>query len=551
MRARSASWYCAACGARAGSPGACPLDGQALRAADDLLGQVAGNYTLVARLGAGGMGEVVLGVNPDIGARVAIKLLHATAAVGAGGLERFRIEARAANRIEHEGVVRIVDAGRLDNGRAFLVMELLEGASLATTLARTRLSSTRAIEIVDAILDIVTAAHAKHTVHRDLKPANVFVMSSGRVRVLDFGIAKLLDDASSVTRTGAMVGTPGYMAPEQIRGGAVDGRTDLYAIGVILFELLTGARPFHGSTPFVVAQAHVTQPVPHLPAGFPPALDAVIARALAKTPEARFATASEMRAALREASPASGGVGPSRARTRWPLLAVGGGLVTAAVIAGAVAMLPSSEPATATSASVSPASSAPAPASAATSAPTPAPAPTPTPAPAPGPAPVSAPSPTPAPSPAPTPAPAKSKAGEHHRATPDRFASPHGGTKASASASKPQKPAPVAPKPADAPITSPPVDTAKGAAEPALPPRCEEYLRRFEGWMQCSIPASERSDPANRTFVRDELAKVRREMQKYLRMNLEPALLRDCENGVAKIERNFQTLPNHCPSGRP
>ncbi|HVK86030.1 MAG TPA: serine/threonine-protein kinase [Kofleriaceae bacterium] len=611
MQARSASWYCAACGARAGGPGACPLDGQALRAADDVLGQVAGNYTLVARLGAGGMGEVVLGLNPDIGARVAIKLLHATAAAGAGGLDRFRVEARAANRIEHDGVVRIVDAGRMDNGRAFLVMELLEGESLATTLARTRLPSTRAVELVDAILDIVAAAHAKHTVHRDLKPANVFVMTSGRVRVLDFGIAKLLDDAVSVTRTGAMVGTPGYMAPEQIRGGVVDGRADLYAVGVILFELLTGARPFVGSTPFAVAQAHVTQPVPRLPASFPPALDAVIARALAKTPETRFATAGEMRAALRGAAPSSSHVGASRGRTRWPLLAAGGVLVAAIAVAGVVATTPSSEPATPTSASVSPASL------------EPAPVPAPTPAPGPGPAPTPAPAPAPAPSPAPAPAPSPGRAPpprvtagampaactayvaameeyasctalapemrerlrdtlaelkRNYDAIPwtadnvarvgasceqGRVATLDGmrtagcaraiDSKSTSSASKPPKPAPVAakPKPADAAVTAPPADTANSAAEPALPLRCEQYLRRFEEWMWCAIPASGRTTPANRDIVRDEVGKVRREMQKYLRMNLEPALLRDCENGVAKIERNFQTLPHHCPSGKP
>jgi serine/threonine-protein kinase len=287
---------------------------------DGLLGRPAGNYTLVKQIGAGAMGEVFHGINPALDAHVAIKVLQATGS----DADRFLTEARAVNRVQHEGVVKIQDGGYLDIGRPYLVMELLDGESLEQLLARTkRPPPARALKIIDDLLDVIAAAHAAGIVHRDLKPANVFLTRTGRTLVLDFGVAKLLDGSGSVTRTGAMVGTPAYMAPEQIHAGTVDGRTDVYAAGVILFELLAGTRPFHGSTSFAIAQAHVSQPIPRLPGDVDARLQRVIDDALAKQPDQRFASARAMRDAL--ALPAR--------RARWWMPVAGalaaGGIVVA------------------------------------------------------------------------------------------------------------------------------------------------------------------------------------------------------------------------------
>jgi serine/threonine-protein kinase len=289
-----------------------------------LLGTAIGNYTLVERIGRGGMGDVFRAVNPSLGAVVAIKVLNMA---GNGDAARFLTEARAVNRIAHDGVVKILDGGYLDGGRPYLVMELLDGESLAQQIARGPLEPVRAVAILDEVLGAVAAAHAAQIVHRDLKPENIFLADGGRVRLLDFGVAKVLDEADSMTRTGTMVGTPHYMAPEQIQAGQVDRRTDLYALGVVLFEMLAGTKPFDGPTAFAIVQAHVGASIPRLPAGLPPHLDAVVARALAKQPDDRFASAEEMRAALH------GGV-VARPRRRAALAI---GLVV--VAAGAVAVV--------------------------------------------------------------------------------------------------------------------------------------------------------------------------------------------------------------------
>ena len=309
--------------------------------AEGLLGRAAGNYTLVQAIGHGGMGDVFLGINPALEARVAVKVLHATA--GAADGSRFLNEARAVNRIHHEGVAKILDGGFLDVGRPYLVMELLEGESLGAVLARTpRLEMPRALGIECELLDIVGAAHEVAIVHRDLKPENVFLGPAGRVTILDFGVAKLLDGSTSVTRTGAMVGTPAYMAPEQIHAATIDGRADLYALGVMLYEMLVGVRPFTGPTPFAIVQAHTSAPIPRLPPGAPPGLQAVIDRALAKQPEQRFGSAAEMRAALAPfAAPgqvAAKAPAPGRrGRTR-----VIGALAVLVVAAGGVAIIAAS-----------------------------------------------------------------------------------------------------------------------------------------------------------------------------------------------------------------
>ncbi|CAN5701077.1 hypothetical protein BH11MYX2_BH11MYX2_38480 [soil metagenome] len=257
-----------------------------------MVGATVGRYRLDAKIGAGGMGDVFHAVDPATSAVVAIKVLNAIAGADA---QRFVTEARAVNRVPHDGVVKVIEVAYMDGGRPYLVMELLEGKSLEAAIIR---EERPPLALVDQMLAIVAAAHSVGIVHRDLKPGNIWLSTNGRVRVLDFGVAKLLDENAGVTRTGAMVGTPAYMSPEQVRGTPVDARADLYAIGVMTYELATGKRPYDAPSAFAVAQKHVQAPIPRLPAGSHPAAQPFIDRALAKEPSDRFASADDMRAAL-------------------------------------------------------------------------------------------------------------------------------------------------------------------------------------------------------------------------------------------------------------
>jgi hypothetical protein len=272
-----------------------------------MIGESIGNYTVVRRLGSGGMGEVWEAQQPAIGARVAVKVLNADAH-DPQSERRFLIEAQAVNRIGHDGVVKVLDAGYTTDGRPYLVMEYLDGASLAEVMrGDARLPMGSACRVIADVLGVLAAAHEVGIVHRDLKPHNVFITKSGRTVVLDFGVAKLLDStaAVSLTLTGAIVGTPAYMAPEQIQGEAVDGRADLYAVGVVLYELVCGRRPFDNDATFELLSSHVERRPPpprairpDVPAG----VQSVLMAALAKRPEDRFQTADAMRTALLQAA---------------------------------------------------------------------------------------------------------------------------------------------------------------------------------------------------------------------------------------------------------
>ena len=278
---------------------------------DPLIGTLAANYQLVARLGSGGMGEVYKGVHTSIGSRVAIKVLHPTIRSEAETEQRFLREAQAVNRIAHEGIVKVLDAGRLATGQPYLVMELLEGRSLSEQLRAGGLTIVDACRVMADVLDALAAAHAVGVVHRDLKPANIFLTRTGRTVVLDFGIAKLIgnEGPERLTRTGTAVGTPHYMAPEQIADREVGPATDLYSAGVVLFEVLCGRVPFDG--PLIeIMNAHLYgQPPPPqvLRPEVPVAISEVVLKALKKTPADRFASAAAMRGALC----ATSGVAPS------------------------------------------------------------------------------------------------------------------------------------------------------------------------------------------------------------------------------------------------
>ncbi|AGC42834.1 serine/threonine protein kinase [Myxococcus stipitatus DSM 14675] len=308
---------CEACGQRHGPSRSCPTlvreekgDGAARPRCtpvggetDPLVGARLGSFRLVRRLGRGGMGTVYLGEHVSIGSRVAVKVLHEHLAMYPELVQRFHAEARAVNVIGHENIVSIFD---LNAGppRPYLIMEYLDGAPLSAWVG-TPLPAPAVVSVLSQVCDALQAAHLSGIIHRDLKPDNVFLVRRGRstpfVKVLDFGIAKLVDARMPQTHAGIIVGTPEYMAPEQSQSRKVDGRADLYALGVIAFQLLTGRLPFEDEGLAAQLVAHQMRAPPSLRslhAAVPEPLERVILRALAKTPEERFTTAAVLRAAL-------------------------------------------------------------------------------------------------------------------------------------------------------------------------------------------------------------------------------------------------------------
>src|SRR5688500_10823932 len=297
------------------------------------------------------MGDVYAARHPLIGKRAAIKVIKRHLAASPEAVERFLREARAVNQVEHGNVVDVFAVGRLDDGRLYLVMDLLDGEALAARLKRGRVPVDEALGILEAIAAALDAAHARGVVHRDLKPDNVFLAKDGGVFVLDFGIAKLLatDGApgpGTLTDRGTWLGTPAYMAPEQWGADGAGPASDRYALGVIGFELLAGRPPFEAATLPQMMEKHFRADVPSLATGalaLPVAVDAVLARAMAKDPDARFASARAFVGALREALGTTAGprvaASPTRrgpARRQGLVLALGGGAAVAGLGAGFV-----------------------------------------------------------------------------------------------------------------------------------------------------------------------------------------------------------------------
>ncbi|HEY1587078.1 MAG TPA: serine/threonine-protein kinase, partial [Polyangia bacterium] len=217
-------------------------------------------YILVEKIGEGGMGAVYLAEQPTMGRRAVVKLLHPALSRDVQVSARFNLEARAAAALNHPHIVTVYNYGALPDGVLYLAMEHLDGRDLERTIEESgRLSAVRAVHIARQICDALAEAHAHGVVHRDLKPSNVMLVTRGRddefVKVLDFGIAKVRGVA--LTSTGMIFGTPEYMSPEQLRGATLDGRSDLYALGVVLFEMLTGRLPFAGETPEELMMSHL------------------------------------------------------------------------------------------------------------------------------------------------------------------------------------------------------------------------------------------------------------------------------------------------------
>jgi eukaryotic-like serine/threonine-protein kinase len=317
--------HCPTCGRTfADEAQACPDDGTPLQAdstvagdipLDPLIGRTLDEkYRLVDRLGTGGMGTVYRATHLLIDRPVAVKVLNQRFVEDEAAQARFRREARAAGRLQHNNAVTVTDFGRTQDGFVYLVMELLEGRTLRDVLAREApLDTARSVSLMLQISAAVGAAHEAGVIHRDLKPANIFIVQRKDappfVKVLDFGIAKLAadtiddDDPKTLTAVGVMIGTPKYMSPEQCDSGPLTPASDVYSLGIILYEMLTGTTPFTGTSALAIALKHSTE-IPRPPREWvvtiPPAIEAIVLKALEKKPEDRPPNAAEFRRELYE-----------------------------------------------------------------------------------------------------------------------------------------------------------------------------------------------------------------------------------------------------------
>ena len=287
--------------------GACPRDGTALRdVLDPLIGKtVGGRFRLIQRLGSGGMSSVYLARHVLIDRLMAIKTLRRDLAREPVQRDRFLREARAVNRINHDNIVEITDFGETEDGLVYLVMEYVPGEPLLQYMAQGPFGALRALDVAEQCLSALARAHQMGVIHRDLKPENILLVQRKErrdsVKLLDFGIAKIMD-APSLTGSQQIFGTPGYIAPEYIQSTEIDGRADLYSLGCILYEMVTGALPFDYEYPGDLLVKHVTEP-PVLPSlrlpTVEPPVEQLILRALAKDPAQRFRDAFHFKAELR------------------------------------------------------------------------------------------------------------------------------------------------------------------------------------------------------------------------------------------------------------
>lgn len=312
-----------------------------------LVGKALGRYEIVDLIGAGGMGEVYRAQDTQLGRQVAIKVISSKVAQSRRTIDRFEREAKTIAQLSHPNVLDIHDFGR-DGGLIYAVTELLEGLDLRDYMRGSMLPTSKAVEIGVAVASGLAAAHSKGIVHRDIKPENVFVTSTGQVKILDFGIAGLKAGAApetvdpealseSLTLTGDVLGTVGYMSPEQVRGGKVDPRSDIFALGCLLYEVLTGHRAFRGDTSNDTILAILNRdpdPISEFRPDISPSLEAVVRRCLEKQPDERFETARDVAFALQAFS--DGGRAPNvRRKINWLRV----GTVTAATLSVVLAVI--------------------------------------------------------------------------------------------------------------------------------------------------------------------------------------------------------------------
>lgn len=285
----------------------------------ELIGQQLGQYEITSMLGKGGMATVYRARQTSIGRDVAVKIIDPALAKNTDFLRRFQRESRMIAGLSHAHILKVFDFGQQQN-LVFLVMELLRGGSLSHVLKRGRIPLNIVSWLLDQVASALDYAHARGIVHRDLKPHNLLFDDSRNIFLTDFGLAKLLDEAAGteLTRSGLVVGTPAYMAPEQWKNESIDHRADIYSLGVILFEMLTGKLPFTADTPHRMMYLHINNPPPSLTTlrpDLPPIIGAVIEQALAKEPDDRFPSAGKLAAAFKRALTESASV----ARNTAPL----------------------------------------------------------------------------------------------------------------------------------------------------------------------------------------------------------------------------------------
>lgn len=271
-------------------------------------GATLGAYRIIQQVGEGGMAKVYKAYQPSMERYVALKVLPSHYAEDPQFVERFIREARTIARLEHKNILPVYDFGE-EQGITYLAMRYVEGGTLKELLTKGRLSLGDTLDLMTQICSALDYAHRRNVVHRDVKPSNVMLDDEGAPYLMDFGIAKVLGTGGDLTATGAAIGTPAYMAPEQAVGGKVDGRTDIYALGVVLYEMVVGRVPFRADTPMAVLMAHLREPLP-LPSQVAPGIaepiEAVIIKALAKEPNDRYQTANELAHALQQAVQVSG-----------------------------------------------------------------------------------------------------------------------------------------------------------------------------------------------------------------------------------------------------
>jgi serine/threonine protein kinase len=269
---------------------------------DELVGTTLGNCLIQALIGYGGMASVYRGRQTHLDREVAIKVLPAAYAADHAFVDRFKLEARATARLAHPNIITIHDAGE-ERGRLYIVMAYISGGTLKQRMG-TAMDMRAVVRIIKDVASALSYAHERGIVHRDVKPVNVLMDADGRPILTDFGIAKVLTESEGLTRVGAGVGTPEYMSPEQCRGVAVDARADIYALGVVLYEMLTGRTPFVADNYTALAHAHIYEPVlppSRLNPRVSPAVQSVVQKALAKDPAQRFQQATELALALEQA----------------------------------------------------------------------------------------------------------------------------------------------------------------------------------------------------------------------------------------------------------
>ena len=294
---------------------------------DPLIGRtIDGRYELLARLGEGGMGVVYQARQVSVDRLIAIKMLHPQLAQDPTWAQRFNNEAKACSRLQHPNTIRLFDFGQTREGRLFMTMEFLDGLSLRQAIAAgAPMAAVRVLKILIQCCASLTEAHGIGIVHRDIKPDNVFLLnlagSPDFVKLLDFSVAKLLQDNEALrTRAGVVFGTPQYMSPEQARGAPLDARSDLYSLGILAYEMLTGRPPFSDQNPMRVLQMHKEALVPQLPQEIPQDMRTVVMRALEKTPDQRYQTATAMMQECQQAFASIGaqaaGMAPLSARAK-------------------------------------------------------------------------------------------------------------------------------------------------------------------------------------------------------------------------------------------